>query len=141
MDEYIVAAQKLVAAQASVRIMTEDEMVSMIASLAANLRAMDSVQPSKLPADAIADDNIDPRISRKSITDKSITCLCCGKKSKVLNKKHLATHGLTPSQYRAKFKLPKGIPLTCRDLTKSRRDKMNEMRLWERRPRNTAPQE
>ncbi|MGX8718815.1 MAG: MucR family transcriptional regulator [Desulfovibrio sp.] len=137
MDEYIGAAQKLVAAQASVRVMTEDEMVSMIASLAANLRIMDNAQPSPKAADVIADDSIDPRVSKKSITDKSITCLCCGKKAKVLNKKHLATHGLTPSQYRAKFKLPKGIPLTCKDLTKSRRDKMNEMRLWERRPRNT----
>ncbi len=141
MDEYIVAAQKLVASQASVRIMTEEEMVNMIASLAASLRIMDSVQPPKPASDVITDQTIDPRISKKSITDKSITCLCCGKKAKVLNKKHLATHGLTPSQYRAKFKLPKGIPLTCKDLTKSRRDKMNQMRLWERRPSHAAPEE
>ena len=138
MDEYIVAAQKLVAAQAGVRIMTVDEIISMIASLAASLKEIDAhQQPVASVADA-AEEDIDPRVSKKSIADKSITCLCCGKKGKVLNKKHLSLHGLTPVQYRIKFKLPKGIPLTCKDLAKSRRDKMNSMRLWERRSKQAS---
>ena len=104
MDEYIIAAQKLVAAQAGVRVMTEDEILNMIASLASSLRVLDSNQQIERTADSIAEENVDPKISKKSITDKSITCLCCGKKGKVLNKKHLAMHGLTPDQYRIKFK-------------------------------------
>ncbi len=141
MDEYIVAAQKLVTAQAGVRVITEDEMVSMIASLAASLRKMDTMQQPCATATDSAEDEIDPRVSKKSITDKSIICLCCGRKSKGINKKHLATHGLTPAQYRTKFKLPKNMPLTCKDLAKSRREKMNEMRLWERRPQTTQTAE
>ena len=136
MDEYIIAAQRLVEAQAGVRIMTVDEITSMISSLAASLRAMDS-NPAEGSA-AVSTEEIDPKVSRKSITDKSITCLCCGKKCKVLNRKHLSSHGLTPAQYKLKFKLPKDTPLTCKELAKSRKEKMNQMRLWERRAKKGA---
>ncbi len=139
MDEYIIAAQKLVAAQAGVRVMTEEEIINMISSLAVSLRAMDNkTAEAGVP---VASEDIDPKISRKSITDKSITCLCCGKKCKVLNRKHLSSHGLTPQQYKIKFKLPKDTPLTSKDLAKSRKEKMNEMRLWERRAKKEQQDE
>ncbi len=139
MDEYIIAAQKLVAAQAGVRVMTEEEIINMISSLAVSLRAMDTKSPDAVVP--LPNEDIDPKISRKSITDKSITCLCCGKKCKVLNRKHLSSHGLTPQQYKIKFKLPKDTPLTSKDLAKSRKEKMNEMRLWERRAKKEVQDE
>ncbi len=139
MDEYIIAAQKLVEAQAGVRVMTEDEIINMISHLASSLRILDSKSAEN--GAPVSDEEIDPKISKKSITDKSITCLCCGKKCKVLNKKHLSSHALTPAQYKIKFKIPKDTPLTCKDLAKSRKEKMNEMRLWERRTKKETAAE
>jgi len=52
---------------------------------------------------------------------------------KVLTKKHLVLHGLDAVSYREKFGLKKGTPLTCKELQRSRKQKMSEMKLWERR--------
>ena len=49
---------------------------------------------------------------RKSITPEYLICLEDGKKFKSL-KRHLGTHGLTPKQYRAKWKLPADYPLVA----------------------------
>jgi len=70
--------------------------------------------------------------AKKSIKEKSITCLVCGKTMKVITKKHLALHGLDAVSYRDKFGLKKGTPLTCKELQRARRKKMSEMKLWER---------
>ena len=70
---------------------------------------------------------------KKSIREKSITCLVCGKTMKVITKKHLALHGLDAVSYREKFGLKKGTPLTCKELQRTRKQKMTEMKLWERR--------
>ena len=54
-----------------------------------------------------------PAVSiRKSITPEYLICLEDGKKFKSL-KRHLGTHGLTPDQYRAKWKLPADYPLVA----------------------------
>jgi predicted transcriptional regulator len=49
---------------------------------------------------------------RKSITPKYLICLEDGKKFEFL-KRHLGMHGLTPDQYRAKWKLPADYPLVA----------------------------
>src|SRR5271167_4418446 len=52
----------------------------------------------------------EPAVSiRKSVTPGYLICLEDGKHFKSL-KRHLAAHGLTPEQYRAKWKLPPTIP-------------------------------
>ena len=51
-----------------------------------------------------------PAVSiRKSVTPEYLICLEEGKRFKAL-KRHLATHGLTPDQYRAKWNLPADYP-------------------------------
>ena len=51
-----------------------------------------------------------PAVSiRQSITPEYLICLEDGKRFKSL-KRHLAGHGLTPEQYRAKWKLPSDYP-------------------------------
>ena len=59
-------------------------------------------QPAKHPVVSI----------RKSITPEYLICLEDGKKFKSL-KRHLGTHGLTPDQYRAKWKLPADYPVVA----------------------------
>lgn len=125
MDDFMKEALEIVRAQARVRMMTEDEIVSMVSNLAVSLRGIMSGEPAtevKAPVDA-----------KKSIKEKSVTCLECGKSFKVLTKKHLASHGLTSDGYKEKYGLPKKITLVAKELVRTRRKKMGEMRLWERR--------
>ena len=121
-------AIELARAQASVRVMTEDEIITMV-RLATKLKVLagEEVEEDAPTADA---PTIEPK---KSIKEKSITCLVCGKTMKVLTKKHLALHGLDAVSYREQFGLKKGTPLTCKELQRARKQKMAEMKLWERR--------
>lgn len=128
MTEEMSAALEIVKAQASVRAMTADEITAMLVHVARGIEAasgggVTACDSSEGPA-------MDPK---KSIRERSITCLECGKRFKVLTKKHLAHHGLTPDEYRAKYGMKKTQALACKSLARERRKKMGEMRLWERR--------
>ena len=130
MTDYLKQAIELAQAQASVRVMTEDEIITMVERLASKLKGLsecESVAEDAPVADAPAMD------AKRSIKEKSITCLVCGKTMKVLTKKHLALHGLDAVSYREQFGLKKGTPLTCKELQRARKQKMAEMKLWERR--------
>ena len=131
MNDTMKEALALVKAQASVRPMTEDEIIASVASLTKKLEALeagmlDEPETEEAPAAPMMD-------PKKSIKDRSITCLECGKVFKVMTKKHLAMHGLTAEEYCAKYGLKKGTPLSCKSLVKMRREKMQSMKLWEKR--------
>jgi predicted transcriptional regulator len=64
---------------------------------------------------------------KKTIKGRSITCLECGKSFQVITKKHLASHGLTPEKYRARYGYKKNASLIAKGLAKARRKKMQEM--------------
>lgn len=127
MDDYLNEALRLARAQAGVRVMSEDEILSFARKLAVNLRGMDA---GSMCADADSVEVIDPK---KSIKDKSVTCLECGKTFKIIGARHLAQHGLTPDEYRVKYGFKKGTPLVCKALQRERRKKMKDMELWKRR--------
>lgn len=129
MDDMLQAAVDIVTAQASARPMTEDEIVSMIKSVANGIGLASSAQTSTENQTESASD-IDPK---KALKESSITCLECGKSFKIITKKHLAHHGLTSEEYRAKHGYKKKQPLACKSLQRARRKKMKDMRLWERR--------
>lgn len=126
MDDFLKEALEIVKAQASVRTMTEEEVVSMVKSLASSLQSISEGNATE--GSFGAGDDV-----KKAVKEKSITCLECGKSFKILTKKHLASHGLTPDQYRAKHDYPKRMPLVCKTLQRERRKKMKDMRLWEKR--------
>lgn len=133
MDDFLKEALDIVKAQASVRVMAEDEIVAMVRRLASGIKVVsdgDVNAEEQLPGDLQAD-------PRKSIKEKSVTCLECGKTFKILTRKHLASHGLDATQYREKWSLKKDTPLVCKGLQRERRKKMKEMKLWEKR-RKTA---
>lgn len=126
MEEYLKEALEIVRAQAGVRAMTEEEITSMVGSLAGGIKVLldeGTQAPEQVPA-------VDPK---KAIREKSIVCLESGKSFKVLTKRHLAKFGLTPEEYRAKWGYAKKTPLVCKELQRERRKKMKEMKLWERR--------
>src|SRR5208337_1137866 len=73
-----------------------------LARLSAGVENLTPKEESKEPAVSI----------RKSVTPDYLICLEDGKHFKSL-KRHLATHGLTPEQYRAKWKLPSDYPMVA----------------------------
>lgn len=108
--------------------MTEDEMMSMVINLASKFQSVESGEQTE----ASSEEKFTPVDAKKSIKEKSITCLECGKIMKVLTKRHLAIHGLDAVSYREKWGLKKGTPLTCKELQRSRCVKMQEMKIWEK---------
>ena len=128
MDDSLKEALEIVKAQASVRNMTEEEITSMVKKVAEGIRSLSdgtamTEEGAIMPA-------VEPK---KAIKEKSVSCLECGKVFKILTKKHLATHGLTADEYRAKYGYKKGTPLVSKSLQRERRAKMKDMKLWEKR--------
>ena len=125
MDDYLKQAIELVMAQSSVRIMQEEEIVAMIRALSVSLKNLGEGETEAEEEDA-------PSPAR-SIREKSITCLECGKSFKLITRKHLAQHGLDADTYRRKWGLKSGVPLVCKSIQRVRRKKMKDMKLWEKR--------
>ncbi|WP_243311166.1 MucR family transcriptional regulator [Fundidesulfovibrio agrisoli] len=130
MDDYLKEALEIVRAQAKVRIMTAQEIVTMVQNLVVGLKA---VVQGFTPSAPVEDASGRPLEAKKAIREKSILCMESGKSMKVITKRHLAKFGLTPDEYRAKWGYPKDMPLVCKELQRARRKKMQDMRLWERR--------
>ncbi len=127
MDELFRQALELAKAQASVREMSPEDIANFTANMANNLKnianeAPDDEEPIKLACDP-----------KTAIRERSILCAICGKSFKVLTKKHLALHGITPDEYRKICGYKKGYPLICKGICRERRKNMENMKLWERR--------
>lgn len=129
MDDYLKEALGIVKAQASVRHMTEEEITSMLKKLSAGIQNVAEGTPL-LESEDVAVTNLDPA---KAIREKSVICMECGKSFKVLTKRHLASHGLTPAQYKEKYGYKKNVSLVAKGLARDRRKKMQDMKLWEKR--------
>jgi predicted transcriptional regulator len=127
-DEYLADALEIVKAQASVRIMGEDEIASMLRKLADSLRGIDIGS-----TDPVEDRQLDAVTARNSIREKSVTCLECGQVFKILSSKHLASHGLAPTSYKEKYGIKPKTALAAKYLVRMRKKKMEEMKLWEKR--------
>ena len=129
MDDHIKQALEIVKAQAGFRTMSEDEISSMVRALAAVVHeVMQGGEPVTPPAGAESNSG--------RITEKSITCLECGKSFKLITRRHLMTHGLDLDSYREKWGYAKDLPLVCKALQRERRKKMKDMKLWEKRRKN-----
>ena len=127
MQDSLKQALEIVKAQAGVRVMSAEEMVSMLKTIADSISNVDREEVKE------EQPSVDPK---KAIREKSIVCLECGKSFKVLTKKHLASHGLTPDEYREKWGYKKGTALVAKGLARARRKKMQSMKLWEKRKIN-----
>lgn len=129
MDDYLKEALDIVKAQASVRVMTDEEITVLIQRLSTGIKGIseNDLTFSDMSMTAVAGD------PRKSLKEKSVTCLECGKMFKILTRRHLITHGLDAESYREKWGFKKDTPLVCKSLQRERRKKMKDMKLWEKR--------
>ncbi len=132
MEDHIIEALGIVKAQAGFRSMTEDEICTMVRGIADviknlldNDKGIDALHLERISMDRTPKEN-------------SIVCLECLKPFKMLTHKHMATHELTPEEYRSKWGYAKGAPLVCKSLQRLRRKKMKDIKLWEKR-RKDAP--
>jgi predicted transcriptional regulator len=111
--------------------MADSNMIEMAAELVAAFVSNNSVPSSELPnliqtvhaavlglakgvdQQPAKEEPKEPAVAiKKSITPEYLICLEDGKHFKSL-KRHLASHGLTPDQYRAKWKLPANYPMVA----------------------------
>ena len=129
MDEYVKEALEIVKAQAGFRNMTEDEITSMVQSVADRLRGVESHVEGQ-QGHGQQEPAVDPK---KAIREKSVICLECGKSFKLLSKRHLSQHGLTPREYKEKWGFKKNQSLVARALSRQRKEKMQEIQLWKKR--------
>ncbi len=148
MEDHVKQALEIVKAQAGVRNMTEEEINSMVKSIAQSLKEVTEAQPTEQKSEqASSPEEQTPHVDpKKAIKEKSIVCLECGKSFKILTKKHLASHDITPEQYKEKWGYKKKQSLVCKSLARERRKKMQEMQLWKKRekpqkPKIAAPEE
>lgn len=98
-----------------------DDVPAFLQRMHSTLNALSS---SEEPAAASDDDQgATPAVSvRKSLASKDfIISLIDGKPYKSL-KRHLARHGLTPEQYRERYKLKPDYPMVAENYAKQRRD-------------------
>jgi predicted transcriptional regulator len=87
---------------------------------------------STAPAVSVAESS--PVDWRKSIRKHAITCLSCDRAFRQLSRRHLMTHGLDPRSYRMKYGMPPSQPLTARATTERRRQVVQAVRPWEKKP-------
>ena len=136
MEEYLQEALEIAKAQAKVRNMTEDEISSMVATVAKKVKEI-SEETGQQEQEQQEKEEQEPAVDpKKSVREKSVVCLECGKTFKVLSKRHLDKHELTPQQYKEKWGLKKNQSLIAKSLARQRRNKMQEMQLWKRRKNN-----
>lgn len=128
MDDYLKEALEITKAQAGVRVMSEEEIASFIQKVSVSIRTIaEDDGPVEMDSVEIVQE------ARRSVKEKSVTCLECGKSFKILTKRHLANHGMTTAEYREKWGFKKDAPLVCKALQRERRKKMKDMKLWEKR--------
>jgi predicted transcriptional regulator len=108
MEDYVQQALQIVKAQASVRTMSEDEITSMVQSMSQQLKGVVDGNGAQAAEEKPQEPAVNPK---KAIREKAVVCLECGKKFKVLSKKHLAQHDLTPEEYKEKWGFKKNQSL------------------------------
>ena len=118
--------------QAGVRNMTEEEITSMVRKLTLTFRDLTTGAPMTVTVDAPEQD------ARQFHTDTEITCMVCGKKFKMLTRRHLATHGMTKEQYMAKFGITKDMSFSVAAIGKMHRKLIKKTKIWEHRRKNAG---
>ncbi len=113
-------AAGIVQAQSSSKSMDTDEIAASLQTVFAKLQIL---QDNELKSNTTNDTQSEvPNISPdKSILKNKIICLDCGNEFKMLSSKHLATHGLTPREYRLKYGFKLRQPLCCKTLSSERK--------------------
>ena len=112
----LVMAAEVVAAFVSNNPLPRAELPALIQTIHDTLARLSGGVETSIPKE----EPKEPAVSiRKSVTPGYLICLEDGKHFKSL-KRHLAAHGLTPKQYREKWKLPSDYPMVAANYAATR---------------------
>jgi len=114
-------ASELVSAQMQNKAMSTEEITKTLQQVFQTLNQLKATEISE--GDTGGGSGIDKPTTdpKRSILKNKIICLECGAEFKQLSAKHLATHDLTPKEYRKKYGFPASQPLSCKSLTEKRK--------------------
>lgn len=111
-------AADIIAAHASTTPMTKEELIAELTEVHAALVALEKgemVEPEIIDEKA-------PAVSRKKAFGKeAIYCMICGKGFKTLSRHLKTAHGMTASEYRKAYDIPRGQSLAAKNYSESRR--------------------
>ena len=132
-ETLLTLAADIVSAHVSNNAVTADQLPVLIQSVYASLA--DLGQPP-----APVEEKREPAVPvRSSVRPDAIACLECGAKLKMM-KRHLATdHGLTPAEYKARWKLAADYPMVASEYAAKRKELAVKIGLG-RKPRTKAPE-
>jgi len=118
---------EIVQAQAGVSKLSSEEINDLIK------KTYDSLKAVKADEEGLATEAAAPAMDPKSsIKQASITCLECGKQFKIITKRHLSEHGLTPKEYKKKWGFKARQPLSAKYLSAKRRKVAKEQNLGQK---------
>ncbi len=130
-------AAEIVIAQASHSNLSPEELSEALKEAFATLSRMTAAEDSGGSLDQDADET-EPvsdalaklqKSPKRSIKKNSVQCLECGAKFKMLTRRHLETHGLTPKQYRKKWGFTARQPLSSKAISEKRRETAERLGL------------
>jgi predicted transcriptional regulator len=124
---YEIAAD-IIEAQASMIEMSPDSLEQTLSTVFVTLQKMkmaedggflldDQSKPSEEAVQEVAAEKID---AKSSIQEDKVICLECGAEMRQLTAKHLSSHGLSNREYRSKYGINLGQPLSAKSLTRAR---------------------
>lgn len=106
-EEMVRMAAEIVSAYVSHNPLPTEQVPEAIRTVYASLRDLQAAQPGAIEAPV-------PVVPiRKSVTPDYLVCLEDGKKLKMLKRHLMATYGMTPDDYRAKWNLPPDYPMVA----------------------------
>lgn len=128
MSTLLQMASDIVAAQASSKAMSTEEVVTALSEVHKALAAIEK-GAEITPAEAETEQ---PQISRKKAFGRDkIYCMICGKGMKTLSRHLRTNHDMTPGDYRKQFDIPRSQALAAKNYSESRRQMAVERGLGE----------
>ena len=131
-SDYVALAAEVVSAFVGHNSLPVSELPSLISSVHAALVKISNGTAAPVSAEQ---EVLTPAVPvRKSITPDYLVCLDDGRKFKSL-KRHLASLGMTPEQYRAKWSLPADYPMVASNYAATRSALAKKIGLGQNRRR------
>jgi predicted transcriptional regulator len=108
-DVLLELTSDIVAAHVTNNAVSADQLPQIIAAVYGSLDRLGQ------PAEPIEEERVPAVPVRSSVKADAIACLECGAKQKTLKRHLMAQHGLSPEEYRTRWKLASDYPLVASD--------------------------
>ncbi|HYA41128.1 MAG TPA: MucR family transcriptional regulator [Syntrophobacteraceae bacterium] len=126
-------ASEIVQYQASLTSMTAAEITSSLRQIFSTLHDLQRTESGEIELPTIQEPEPAQALSPKdSIRKDKVICLECGVEMKQLTQKHLAVHGMSPTEYKKKYGFPMKTSLAAKSVSRARSRAMKKKGLPEK---------